>query len=214
MFLEYLGDRQATADSFTPDGWFMTGDRVTLETDGYITFSDRDKDMLKVGGENVAASEIERVIALVPGVYETAVVAQKHRMLDEVPVAFVIAAPAVDAAARAALSGRIIAECRAKLADFKVPRAVYRGGRHAALDAGEDPQGRAAQAAAGGGVIAEPFPNTHPSSPKPRPWRRLSGTQNQAPKPVAGSRTASACASTSGMTGEDCAYFPDSCRRR
>ena len=125
MFLEYLGDRQATADSFTPDGWFMTGDRVTLETDGYITFSDRDKDMLKVGGENVAASEIERVIALVPGVYETAVVAQKHRMLDEVPVAFVIAAPAVDAAARAALSGQIIAECRAKLADFKVPRAVY-----------------------------------------------------------------------------------------
>ena len=39
MFLEYLGNPQATADSFTPDGWFMTGDRVTLETDGYITFS-------------------------------------------------------------------------------------------------------------------------------------------------------------------------------
>ncbi len=125
LFLEYLGNRQATADSFTPDGWFMTGDRVTLETDGYITFSDRDKDMLKVGGENVAASEIERVIALVPGVYECAIVAQKHRMLDEVPVAFVIAAPAAGEAARAALSGQIIAECKAKLADFKVPRAVF-----------------------------------------------------------------------------------------
>jgi len=125
LFLEYLSNRQATAESFTPDGWFMTGDRVTLETDGYITFSDRDKDMLKVGGENVAASEIERVIALVPGVYETAVVAQKHRMLDEVPVAFVIAAPSTDEAARAALSGQIIAECKAKLADFKVPRAVF-----------------------------------------------------------------------------------------
>lgn len=125
VFLEYLGNRQATAESFTPDGWFMTGDRVTLETDGYLTFSDRDKDMLKVGGENVAASEIERVIALVPGVYECAIVAQKHRMLDEVPVAFVIAAPSIDEAARAALSGRIIAECKAKLADFKVPRAVF-----------------------------------------------------------------------------------------
>ena len=125
LFLEYLGDPQATADSFTPDGWVMTGDRVTLELDGYVTFADRDKDMLKVGGENVAASEIERVIALVPGVYETAVVAQKHRMLDEVPVAFVIAAPSVDATARAALSGQIIAECKAKLADFKVPRAVF-----------------------------------------------------------------------------------------
>ncbi|HET7155300.1 MAG TPA: AMP-binding protein [Hyphomicrobiaceae bacterium] len=125
LFLEYLNNPQATAESFTPDGWFMTGDRVTLETDGYITFSDRDKDMLKVGGESVAASEIERVIALVPGVYECAIVAQKHRMLDEVPVAFVIAAPSVGEAARAALSGEIITECKAKLADFKVPRAVF-----------------------------------------------------------------------------------------
>jgi carnitine-CoA ligase len=125
LFLEYLNNPQATADSFTADGWFITGDRVTLETDGYLTFADRDKDMLKVGGENVAASEIERVIALVPGVYEAAVVAQKHRMLDEVPVAFVIAAPAVGTAAREMLPAQIIAECKAKLADFKVPRAVF-----------------------------------------------------------------------------------------
>ena len=125
LFLEYLNNPQATADSFTPDGWFMTGDRVTLEADGYLTFADRDKDMLKVGGENVAASEIERVIALVPGVHETAVVAQKHRMLDEVPVAFVIAAPFLGEAARAALPGQILAECKTKLADFKIPRAVF-----------------------------------------------------------------------------------------
>ena len=125
LFLEYLNNPQATADSFTPDGWFITGDRVTLERDGYLTFADRDKDMLKVGGENVAASEIERVIALVPGVYENAVVAQKHRMLDEVPVAFVIAAPGLAADARAELAERIIMECRSKLADFKVPRQVF-----------------------------------------------------------------------------------------
>jgi crotonobetaine/carnitine-CoA ligase len=125
MFLAYLNNEQATADSFTPDGWFMTGDRVTLEHDGYLTFSDRDKDMLKVGGENVAASEIERVIALVPGVYELAVVAQKHRMLDEVPVAFVIAASDLTEAERTGLPQRVVAECKAKLADFKVPRAVH-----------------------------------------------------------------------------------------
>lgn len=122
IFLEYLGNPAATADSFTADGWFRTGDRVKLEEDGVITFSDRDKDMLKVGGENVAASEIERVVALVPGVHECAVVAQKHRMLDEVPVVFVI--PAADAE-RASLEERILAECRAKLADFKRPRAVF-----------------------------------------------------------------------------------------
>jgi crotonobetaine/carnitine-CoA ligase len=125
MFLEYLNNPQATAESFTPDGWFKTGDRVTLEQDGYITFADRDKDMLKVGGENVAASEIERVIVTVPGVYEVAVVAQKHRMLDEVPVAFVIATPGASTAERASLPQRITATCKAKLADFKVPRQVH-----------------------------------------------------------------------------------------
>jgi crotonobetaine/carnitine-CoA ligase len=125
MFLEYLGNPKANAESFTDDGWFITGDRVRLDTDGYITFADRDKDMLKVGGENVAASEVERVIALVPGVYENAVVAQKHKMLDEVPVAFVIPAPGVSEAEHADLKRRILAECRTKLADFKVPREVF-----------------------------------------------------------------------------------------
>ncbi len=125
MFLEYLGNPQATAESFTDDGWFMTGDRVRLELDGYITFADRDKDMLKVGGENVAASEIERVVAQVTGVYENAVVAQRHRMLDEVPVVFVIPVPTLDASAHADLGARILHACREKLADFKVPRAVH-----------------------------------------------------------------------------------------
>ena len=125
MFSEYLGNAQATRDSFTADGWFVTGDRVSFDADGMITFADRDKDMLKVGAENVAASEIERVIMLVAGVHECAVVAQKHRMLDEVPVAFVIPAPGLAPAARAELPACIRAECAAKLADFKRPREVF-----------------------------------------------------------------------------------------
>lgn len=125
LFQEYLGNEQATAESFTDDGWFITGDRIRLETDGYLTFADRDKDMLKVGGENVAASEIERVIATVPGVYENAVVAQKHKMLDEVPVVFVIAGPDITAAQHDELAERVLSVCRDKLADFKVPRQVF-----------------------------------------------------------------------------------------
>jgi crotonobetaine/carnitine-CoA ligase len=79
--------------------------------------------MLKVGGENVAASEIEQVIALVPGVREAAVVAKKHPMLDEVPVVFIIPHGGV-AAAPPDLHDRVMAACRKGLADFKVPREI------------------------------------------------------------------------------------------
>jgi crotonobetaine/carnitine-CoA ligase len=75
--------------------------------------------MLKVGGENVAASEIERVIMGVSGVMEVAVVGAPHPMLDEVPVAFVIGTEAA-----AAVEDDVLEACRAQLADFKVPRQV------------------------------------------------------------------------------------------
>ncbi len=124
LFQEYLGNAQATAESFDADGWFRTGDRVLLLEEGSIQFGDRSKDMLKVGGENVAASEIERVILGVPGVHECAVVARAHRMLDEVPVAFVLPVVGLAADQRAALAEQAGAACRAQLADFKWPVEV------------------------------------------------------------------------------------------
>ena len=120
LFQEYLGNPAASAAAFDPDGWFRTGDRVNLLEDGSIQFGDRDKDMLKVGGENVAASEIERVILTVPGVHECAVVSKRHLMLDEVPIAFVL--PTADAAPH--LAARVQAACAAQLADFKHPREI------------------------------------------------------------------------------------------
>jgi carnitine-CoA ligase len=121
LFKEYLYNEAATRDSFDEDGFFLTGDRVTRLENGFIKFGDRAKDMLKVGGENVAASEIEQVIISVPGVRETAVVAKKHPMLDEVPVAFVIPQGGV---APEELEAKVLAACRASLADFKVPCEV------------------------------------------------------------------------------------------
>jgi carnitine-CoA ligase len=121
LFQEYLYNEQATRDSFDADGFFLTGDRVTRLDDGFIKFGDRAKDMLKVGGENVAASEIEQVIITVAGVRETAVVAKRHPMLDEVPVAFVIPQSGV---APDELEARVLAACRKGLADFKVPCEV------------------------------------------------------------------------------------------
>ena len=120
LFLEYASNPEATKAAFREDGLFITGDRVRVGADGYLYFADRSKDMLKVGGENVAASEIERVIGAVPGVAEVAVVAMRHPMLDEVPAAFVI--PKDDASA--GLEDRIAAACVEALAAFKRPHLI------------------------------------------------------------------------------------------
>jgi crotonobetaine/carnitine-CoA ligase len=123
LFKEYLHNEKATRESFDEHGYFITGDRVGLLDDGFIKFGDRAKDMLKVGGENVAASEIEQVIAVVPGVREAAVVGKKHPMLDEVPVVFIIPVDGVERAPRE-LHDNVMAACRNALADFKVPREI------------------------------------------------------------------------------------------
>lgn len=120
LFAEYLNNPKATAESFTDDGFFMTGDRATLMPDGFLVFADRSKDMLKVGGENVAASEIERVVMTVPGVREVACVAKKDKMYDEVPVVFVLP----EAGVRADFAEQVMAACKAQLATFKLPREV------------------------------------------------------------------------------------------
>jgi crotonobetaine/carnitine-CoA ligase len=121
LFHSYLHNPEATAAAFDDQGYMITGDRVTLGEGGHLFFADRAKDMLKVGGENVAASEIEAVVAAVPGVAEVAVVGKPDPMLDEVPVAFIIAAAGVDPAG---VETAVYAACKAALADFKQVREV------------------------------------------------------------------------------------------
>ncbi len=122
LFLEYFNNPDANAKAFEGD-WFKTGDMVVLGEGGNLFYRERDKDLLKVGGENVSAKEVEEVVATVAGIGQVAVVGKQHEFLSEVVVAFVIttpAAPDVDA-----LQDQVIEACRAQLADFKVPRAVY-----------------------------------------------------------------------------------------
>lgn len=123
LFKEYLHNTQATEDSFDEHGYFRTGDRVTLLEGGFVKFNDRAKDMLKVGGENVAASEIEQIVLTVPGVAEAAVVGKRHEMLDQVPVVFVIPQGGTGRAAPT-LEAEILATCRKSLAAFKIPCEV------------------------------------------------------------------------------------------
>jgi crotonobetaine/carnitine-CoA ligase len=120
LFTEYLNQPKATADAFDQWGWFRTGDLVTVHADGYLSFADRSKDMLRVGAENVAASEIERAILETGMVQEVAVVGRAHDQLDEVPVAFIIAPNGPDN-----LADTILSACASKLADFKIPRAIH-----------------------------------------------------------------------------------------
>jgi crotonobetaine/carnitine-CoA ligase len=119
LFYEYLNNPEATAAAFDEHGWMDTGDLATVFEDGDLRFEGRGKDMLRVGAENVAAAEIERVVASVPGVLEAAVVGRPDEFLGEVPIAFVIAA---DGAIE--IGARVLAVCAEQLADFKVPRAV------------------------------------------------------------------------------------------
>lgn len=124
LFLEYYNNPEANEKSFTKDGWFKTGDMGYIGEEGNFFFSDRDKDALKVGGENVSARQVEEVCLQVAGIGEIAVVAKTHEMLDMVPVAFVtrgMGAPEDDAE----FEKQIIDHCAANLADFKVPRAIY-----------------------------------------------------------------------------------------
>jgi carnitine-CoA ligase len=121
LFAEYLGDPGATADAFDEAGFFRTGDCVRLLPSGCIQYVTRLKDMLKVGGENVASAEIERVCMQVPGITAAAVVGRRDAFLDEVPVAFVVA----PGGAADDVIAEVLDACTAQLASFKVPRSVH-----------------------------------------------------------------------------------------
>lgn len=122
LFLEYFDNPEANEKSFE-DGWFKTGDMVKMTAGGNVVYVERDADLLKVGGENVSAREVEEVVSSVAGVAKVAVVGKKHDFLDQVPVAFVIKGP--DVSDETALAQRVIDSCSDRLASFKVPRAVY-----------------------------------------------------------------------------------------
>ncbi len=121
LFLEYFDNDEANAKAFTDDGWFKTGDLVMLSEAGFFFFKDRDKDALKVGGENVSAKEVEDVCRTVPGIADVAIVGQTHDFFGQVAVAFVIPAPG----APDDLGDQIMAACAANLAGFKCPKSVY-----------------------------------------------------------------------------------------
>jgi crotonobetaine/carnitine-CoA ligase len=122
LFLEYYDNDEANAKAFE-DGWFKTGDMVKMGVGGNVFYQERDKDLLKVGGENVSAKEVEDLIVAHSAVQAVAVVGKNHEFLSEVVVAFVIKAPGDHD--EDAVTAEIISTSQENLAGFKVPRAVY-----------------------------------------------------------------------------------------
>jgi crotonobetaine/carnitine-CoA ligase len=122
LFLGYFGNPEANEQAFTADGWFRTGDIVKVAADGALRYLDRDKDRIRVGGENVSAGEVEAVITGVAGVMEAAVVARSHSRLESIPVAFVLRRPG--APDDETLRSEIAQRCAQRLSPFKRPRAV------------------------------------------------------------------------------------------
>jgi acyl-CoA synthetase (AMP-forming)/AMP-acid ligase II len=118
VFKGYWRDPAATAAAFD-GGWFHTGDIGTRDEDGYLYIVDRMKDLIVSGGENIASAEVERVLYEHDSVQETAVVGWPDDRWGEVPVAFVALRRGANVTAELLLE-----HCRARLARFKVPRAI------------------------------------------------------------------------------------------
>jgi acyl-CoA synthetase (AMP-forming)/AMP-acid ligase II len=88
LFVGYT-DARLDAESFLPDGWFCTGDIGRIDDDGFLTITDRKKDVIIRGGENIASKEVEDLLALHPSVVEAAVVGRPDPRYGERVAAFV-----------------------------------------------------------------------------------------------------------------------------
>ncbi len=115
----YHRDAELTAARIDDDGWFSSGDLVVADADGRLSFRSRLKDMLKVGGENVAAAEVEGFLSEHPAVGIVQVVGVPDARYGEVPAAFVQLR-----AGAAAGEDELIGHCLGRIATFKVPRYV------------------------------------------------------------------------------------------
>jgi fatty-acyl-CoA synthase len=115
----YWDDPAATARTIDSEGWLHTGDAGLMRPDGYLRFTGRYKDMLKVGGENVSPAEIEELLMQVPGVAQIAVVGAPDARLSEIVVAFVVRDDGANVT-----EGELIESCRGKIASYKIPRRV------------------------------------------------------------------------------------------
>lgn len=113
----YLDMPEATADAITADGWLKTGDIGTQDANGYIKITDRKKDMVIVGGFNVYPAEVEKALLQHPAIADVAVTGVPDERLGEVTQAHIVKVGELS-------KDDLVAWCREKMANYKVPRGV------------------------------------------------------------------------------------------
>ncbi|MER5216175.1 type I polyketide synthase [Streptomyces sp. NPDC002838] len=114
----YHNQPEATAAALL-DGWYRTGDLGRRVEYGHLTLTGRVSELIIRGGENIHPTEIEQALLRCPGVSDAVVVGRPHDVLGEVPVAFVVPGPdGID-------PRRVLAECRTRLSDYKVPVEIH-----------------------------------------------------------------------------------------
>jgi fatty-acyl-CoA synthase/long-chain acyl-CoA synthetase len=118
-FTKYYKSPEKTAEALDDEGWFHSGDLISIDPDGQLMFHGRLRDMLKVGGENVAAVEIETWLQKHEAVKLAQVVGIPHPRLIEVPAAFVELEKG-----KTADEEELLAFCKGKIAGFKIPRYI------------------------------------------------------------------------------------------
>ncbi|MFZ5486796.1 MAG: malonate--CoA ligase [Pseudomonadota bacterium] len=117
VFKGYWRMPEKTAEEFTADGWFKTGDVGKIDERGYVSIVGRSKDLIISGGYNVYPAEVEAAINDIPGVAESAVVGVPHPDFGEVGVAVVVAKPGARLDPEA-----ILAQLKMQLANYKIPK--------------------------------------------------------------------------------------------
>jgi fatty-acyl-CoA synthase len=113
----YFDNPEATAKTFTPDGWLKTGDLGELTPDGRLRMTGRLKDVFRVGGENVAPAEVEEVLLAHPAVQTAQVIGVPDARLGEVPCAYVTLK-----SGQSASEEEILQYMKKSCANFRVPR--------------------------------------------------------------------------------------------
>jgi acyl-CoA synthetase (AMP-forming)/AMP-acid ligase II len=119
VMVGYFNNPAATREAVDAEGWLHTGDVAVQDARGYLTITDRKKDMVVVGGFNVYPAEVERIMSAHPAILQLAIIGVPDPRLGEVPKAFVVLRPGATAD-----EASLIAWCRDNMANYKVPRCI------------------------------------------------------------------------------------------